>query len=159
MTLSHLDGSGRARMVDVGRKPETPRRAIAEGSIRMSREAFEMIEQDSGPKGTVLSTVELAGVMAAKRTGELIPLCHPIGLDNVRVHARLAPDLPGVRVTATVAATGRTGVEMEALTAVSLALLTVYDMVKSSDHGMEIGQVRLVEKSGGTSGDWTRENG
>jgi cyclic pyranopterin phosphate synthase len=146
-------------MVDVGRKPETPRRAIAEGSIRMSREAFEMIEQDSGPKGTVLSTVELAGVMAAKRTGELIPLCHPIGLDNVRVHARLAPDLPGVRVTATVAATGRTGVEMEALTAVSLALLTVYDMVKSSDHGMEIGQVRLVEKSGGTSGDWTRENG
>jgi cyclic pyranopterin phosphate synthase len=93
VTLSHLDGSGRARMVDVGRKPETPRRAIAEGSIRMSREAFEMIEQDSGPKGTVLSTVELAGVMAAKRTGELIPLCHPIGLDNVRVHARLAPDL------------------------------------------------------------------
>jgi cyclic pyranopterin phosphate synthase len=159
VTLSHLDGSGRARMVDVGRKPETARRAIAEGSIRMSPGAFEMIGQNSGPKGDVLSTAQLAGVMAAKRTGELIPLCHPIGLDNVQVQARLAPDLPGVWVTATVAARGRTGVEMEALTAVSLALLTVYDMVKSSGHGMEIGQVRLVEKSGGTSGDWTRENG
>jgi cyclic pyranopterin phosphate synthase len=145
-------------MVDVGRKPETPRRATAEGSIRMSRQAFDAIQQNSGPKGDVLSTAELAGVMAAKRTGELIPLCHPIGLDNVQVHARLAPDLPGVWVTATAAATGRTGVEMEALTAVSLALLTVYDMVKSSDHGMEIGQVRLLEKSGGTSGDWTRDS-
>lgn len=159
MTFSHLDSAGRARMVDVGNKPETLRRATAEGVIRMSRKAFEMIEQNSGPKGAVLFTAELAGVMAAKRTGDLIPLCHPIGLDDVQVQARLAPDLPGVQVTATAAATGRTGVEMEALTAVSLALLTVYDMVKSSGHGMEIGQVRLLEKTGGTSGKWTRDNG
>jgi cyclic pyranopterin phosphate synthase len=146
-------------MVDVGNKPETHRRATAEGSIRMSPEGFEIIEQNSGPKGDVLSTAELAGVMAAKRTGDLIPLCHPIGLDDVQVRARLAPDLPGVWVTATVAAWGRTGVEMEALTAVSLALLTVYDMVKSTGHRMEIGQVRLVKKTGGASGEWTRDDG
>ncbi len=155
MTLSHLDGSGRARMVDVGDKPETRRMARAEGAITMSNEAFALVERNSGPKGNVVSVAELAGVMGAKRVGELIPLCHPLRLDSVQVEAALAPDLPGVRVTATAAATGRTGVEMEALTAVSVALLTVYDMVKSSGHGMKIGPILLLEKSGGASGPWT----
>ena len=156
MTLSHLDGAGRARMVDVGDKPTTRRTARAEGEIRMSADAFGMVERNSGPKGDVLSTAELAGVAAAKRTGDLIPLCHPLGLDVVRVEAVLDPALPGVRVGATAQATARTGVEMEALTAVSVALLTVYDMVKSAGHDLEIGSVRLVEKSGGKSGTWTR---
>lgn len=155
MTLSHLDGTGRARMVDVGDKPVTKRRARAAGTIRLSSEAFALVERNSGPKGDVLSTAELAGVMAAKRAGELIPLCHPLSLDHVGVAASLEPGLPGVRVEATVEATGRTGVEMEALTAVSVALLTVYDMVKASGHDMEVGPVRLLEKSGGASGDWT----
>ena len=158
MTLSHLDGAGRARMIDVGGKQETRRLARAEGAITMSSEAFGLIERNSGPKGDVMSVAELAGVMGAKRTGELIPLCHPLGLDTVQVEATLAPDLPGVRVAATATATGRTGVEMEALTAVSLALLTVYDMVKSSGHGMEIGPIRLLEKSGGASGQWIRRD-
>jgi len=156
VTLSHLDGSGRARMVDVGEKPTTRRVAVAEGVIQMSPEAFGLVERNSGPKGDVVTTAELAGVAAAKRTGELIPLCHPLGLDVVRVVATLDPALPGVRVTATAQATARTGVEMEALTAVSMALLTVYDMVKSAGHEMEIGPVHLVEKSGGRSGTWTR---
>lgn len=156
MTLSHLDGAGRARMVDVGDKPTTRRTARAEGEIRMSADAFGMVERNSGPKGNVLSTAELAGVAAAKRTGDLIPLCHPLGLDVVRVEAVLDPALPGVRIAATAQATARTGVEMEALTAVSVALLTVYDMVKSAGHDLEIGSVRLVEKSGGKSGTWTR---
>jgi len=156
MTLSHLDGAGRARMVDVGDKPTTRRTARAEGEIRMSADAFGMVERNSGPKGDVLSTAELAGVAAAKRTGDLIPLCHPLGLDVVRVEAVLDPALPGVRIAATAQATARTGVEMEALTAVSVALLTVYDMVKSAGHDLEIGSVRLVEKSGGKSGTWTR---
>ena len=156
MTLSHLDGTGRARMVDVGDKPTTRRTARAEGEIRMSDDAFGMVERNSGPKGDVLSTAELAGVAAAKRTGDLIPLCHPLGLDVVLVEATLDSALPGVRISATAQATARTGVEMEALTAVSVALLTVYDMVKSAGHDLEIGSVRLVEKSGGKSGTWTR---
>ncbi len=143
-------------MVDVGAKAVTRRTAVAEGSIRMSAEAFGLVERNSGPKGDVVTTAELAGVAAAKRTGELIPLCHPLGLDVVRVVATLAPELPGVKVTATAQATARTGVEMEALTAVSVALLTVYDMVKSAGHDLEIGPVHLVEKSGGSSGTWTR---
>lgn len=143
-------------MVDVGDKPTTRRTARAEGAISMSPEAFRMVERNSGPKGDVLSTAELAGVAAAKRTGDLIPLCHPLGLDVVRVEGTLDPALPGVRITATAQATARTGVEMEALTAVSVALLTVYDMVKSAGHDLEIGTVRLVEKSGGKSGTWTR---
>lgn len=154
MTLSHIDRRGRAHMVDVAAKQESERTARAEGSIRMSLAAFALVEGNSGPKGDVLSTAELAGAMAAKRTADLIPLCHPIGLDHVEVDASLAPELPGVRITASAKAIGRTGVEMEALTAVSVALLTVYDMVKSSGHDMEIGNVRLIEKTGGARGDW-----
>lgn len=156
--LSHVDEGGRARMVDVGAKPESVRTARAEGVIRMSPEAYALVEGTAGPKGDVMSTAELAGTMAAKRTAELIPLCHPIGLDQVRVKAELDPAGPAVRVEAEVRATGRTGVEMEALTAASLALLTVYDMVKAAGHGMEIVGIRLVEKTGGTKGDWKRGN-
>lgn len=158
MTLSHVDGSGRARMVNVADKPESIRTARAEGSIRMSAEAYGLVERNSGPKGDVMSTAELAGTMGAKRTAELIPLCHPIGLDHVEASARLDATLPGVRVEATARAVGRTGVEMEALMAVTVALLTVYDMVKAAGHAMEIGEIRLLEKAGGTTGDWKRDN-
>jgi cyclic pyranopterin monophosphate synthase len=150
MKLSHLDEASRARMVDVGGKPETERTAVAEGFVRMSRVAFEQVSSHAVAKGDVLAVAEVAGVLAAKRTGELIPLCHPLGLDLALVEARLAPDLPGVRVTATVKVTARTGVEMEALTAVSVACLTVYDMVKAADRGMVIEGVRLLSKTGGT---------
>lgn len=158
MSLSHLDTEGRARMVDVGDKPVTERRAIAEGVIELSETAFDLVRGNSGPKGDVLSTAELAGTMGAKRTAELIPLCHPLGLDHVEVRASLDADLPGVRVQATARATGRTGVEMEALTAVSVALLTVYDMVKAAGHDMLIGDIVLTEKSGGKSGNWKRSS-
>jgi cyclic pyranopterin phosphate synthase len=143
-------------MVDVGDKPVSERTAVAEGSVRMSREAFDLVRSQSVAKGDVLTVAEVAGAMGAKRTGELIPLCHPLGLDLVRVEARLAPELPGVHVTVTAKATGRTGVEMEALTAVGVACLTVYDMVKAVDRGMVIEQVRLVSKTGGARGDWRR---
>jgi cyclic pyranopterin phosphate synthase len=141
-------------MVDVSGKPETVRTAKARGCIRMSAEALALVERNSGPKGDVVSTAELAGAMGAKRTAELIPLCHPVGLDHVEVVARLDAALPGVQVEATAQAVGRTGVEMEALTAVTIGLLTVYDMVKAAGHGMEIGEIRLLEKTGGTTGDW-----
>jgi cyclic pyranopterin phosphate synthase len=143
-------------MVNVGQKAVTERSAVAEGVIRMSREALEEIERNGGPKGDVLTTAELAGVMAAKRTAELIPLCHPLPLDQVTVEASVDAALPGVRVRATTRAAARTGVEMEALTAVSVALLTVYDMVKAADRGMEVGDIRLLEKAGGKSGTWLR---
>jgi cyclic pyranopterin monophosphate synthase len=145
--LTHVDESGHARMVDVGDKPESERTAVAEGEIRMSREAYDLVASQSVAKGDVLAVAEVAGVMGAKRTGELIPLCHPLGLDVARVEARLVPELPGVRVRATVKVTARTGVEMEALTAVSVALLTVYDMVKAVDRTMVIGDVKLVSKT------------
>ncbi len=157
MTLSHLDAEGRPRMVDVGAKAVTERTAVAEGTIRMTAEALAQIERNAGPKGDVLTTAELAGVMAAKRTAELIPLCHPLPLDHVVVEASPDPGLPGVRVRAAVRATARTGVEMEALTAAAVALLTIYDMVKAADRGMEIGEIRLLEKAGGKSGDWRRQ--
>ena len=156
MTLSHLDESGRARMVDVSGKPESERTAVAEGRVRMSREAYELVASHAVAKGDVLAVAEVAGVMAAKRTGELIPLCQPLGLDLVTVEARLDPDLPGVRLEATARVTGRTGVEMEALTAVSVGCLTVYDMVKAVDREMVIEGVRLLSKTGGTRGDWHR---
>jgi cyclic pyranopterin phosphate synthase len=156
MKLSHVNAEGRARMVDVGEKPDTVRRAVAEGTIRVAPEALDMIRRNSGPKGNVLSTAEIAGVQGAKRTPELIPLCHPVALDHIEVQATLDETLPGVRVRATVRATGRTGVEMEALTAVAVALLTVYDMAKAADRGMNIGDIVLLEKSGGTRGDWSR---
>jgi cyclic pyranopterin phosphate synthase len=154
--LTHLDERGRARMVDVGAKPESERTAVAEGAVRMSPEAFEQVAAQAVAKGDVLAVAEVAGTMGAKRAGELIPLCHPLGLDLVQVEARLEPELPGVRVTALAKATGRTGVEMEALTAVAVACLTVYDMVKAVDRGMVIEEVRLVSKTGGTRGDWYR---
>jgi cyclic pyranopterin monophosphate synthase len=154
--LSHLDDRGHPRMVDVGAKPESGRTAVAEGAVRMSPEAFEVVAGQAVAKGDVLAVAEVAGTMGAKRTGELIPLCHPVGLDLVQVEARLEPELPGVRVTATAKATGRTGVEMEALTAVAVACLTVYDMVKAVDRGMVIEEVRLLSKTGGTRGDWRR---
>jgi cyclic pyranopterin phosphate synthase len=154
MTLSHLDAQGRARMVDVGDKPVTDRRAVATGVITMTREAFAQVQEAQLPKGDVLGTAELAGVMGAKRTADLIPLCHHLALDRVEIHATLDGDLPGVRVEASVRATGRTGVEMEAMTAVAVALLTVYDMVKATGHDLQIGEIRLMEKTGGRSGDW-----
>lgn len=156
MALSHLDQDGRAHMVNVGDKPVTERTAVAEGEIRMSVAAFRMVADQAVAKGDVLTVAQVAGTMAAKRTAELIPLCHPIGLDHVEVDTRLDEELPGVRVRATVRAMGRTGVEMEALTAVSVALLTVYDMVKATDRAMELGAIRLLEKSGGKSGTWRR---
>ncbi|HEU5041107.1 MAG TPA: cyclic pyranopterin monophosphate synthase MoaC [Gemmatimonadales bacterium] len=147
MKLTHVDERGRARMVDVGDKPPSERIAVAEGTITMSREAFDLVAAHGVAKGDVLAVAEVAGVMGAKRTGELIPLCHPLGLDLVQVDALLEDTLPGVRVRATAKVTARTGVEMEALTAVSVALLTVYDMVKAVDRGMVIGEVRLVSKT------------
>ena len=146
MKLSHLDQAGRARMVDVGDKPLMDRTAVATGTIRMSPDAFRQVAEQTVAKGDVLAVSEVAGTLAAKRTAELIPLCHPLGLDHVEVEASLSEELPGVRVLAKVRTVGRTGVEMEALTAVAVALLTVYDMVKAVDGSMVIGDVQLVEK-------------
>ncbi len=146
MKLSHVDQAGRARMVDVGDKPLMDRTAVATGTIRMSSDAFRQVAEQAVAKGDVLAVSEVAGTLAAKRTAELIPLCHPLGLDHVEVEASLAESLPGVRVTAKVRTVGRTGVEMEALTAVAVALLTVYDMVKAVDSSMVIGDVQLIEK-------------
>ncbi|HWX67122.1 MAG TPA: cyclic pyranopterin monophosphate synthase MoaC [Rhodanobacter sp.] len=156
MKLSHLDETGRARMVDVGDKAVTARTAQAEGAVRMSREAFEAVAASAVEKGDVLGVAQVAGTMAAKRTGELIPLCHPVGLEHVAVEASLDAELPGVRVRASAKVRGRTGVEMEAMTAVAIACLTVYDMAKAIDRGMVIEDVRLVAKTGGTRGDWHR---
>jgi cyclic pyranopterin monophosphate synthase len=156
--LSHVDAEGRPRMVDVGGKPETARQAVAEGTIYVNPEALELIRRNLGPKGDVLAVAELAGVQGAKRTADLIPLCHPVPLDHIEVQAEVDDALPGVRVRATARATGRTGVEMEALTAVAVALLTVYDMAKAADRSMRIGDIVLLEKSGGTRGDWSRKS-
>lgn len=158
MSLSHLDEQGRARMVDVSGKPETDRTAVARGAVRMSPEGYAVVASEGVKKGDVLAVAELAGIQAAKRTGDLIPLCHPLGLDQVLVEARLDPDLPGVRIRAATRTRGRTGVEMEALTAVSVACLTVYDMAKSVDRAMTIEAVQLVSKTGGTRGDWRRDD-
>jgi cyclic pyranopterin phosphate synthase len=144
-------------MVDVADKPVTRRTAIAEGLVRMSEEAFALVRENAIAKGDVLRTAELAGTMGAKRTAELIPLCHVLQLDLVRVECVAEAALPGVRVTATTVATGRTGVEMEALTAISIACLTVYDMVKAVDRGMVVEGIRLLEKTGGTRGDWRQQ--
>lgn len=150
--LTHLDENGRARMVDVGGKSATQRLAIAEGRIAMSSAALTAIREGTAPKGDVLAAARIAGIMAAKKTADLIPLCHPLALDAVAVDFALEDG--GVRVTASAALTGRTGVEMEALTAVSVALLTIYDMAKAVDKGMVISGVRLIEKRGGKSGTW-----
>lgn len=151
--LTHLDQSGRARMVDVGDKPATDRVAIAEGRVIMSQDAYTAANSGDLKKGDLRSVAELAGVMAAKRTAELIPLCHPLMLSHVEVEVEFEPQLPGVRVTSRVRTTGQTGVEMEALTAACVACLTVYDMVKGLDRSCRISEVRLVEKRGGRSGD------
>lgn len=143
-------------MVDVSDKPVTARTASAEGAVRMSQAAFEEVRSQAVAKGDVLAVAQVAGITAAKRTGELIPLCHPLGLDAIDVELQLDPALPGVRVTATAKVMGRTGVEMEALTAVAVACLTVYDMVKAVDRDMVIEDVRLMAKTGGTRGDWRR---
>jgi cyclic pyranopterin phosphate synthase len=145
-------------MVDVGGKPVTLRQAVAEGAVRMSAAAYRQVADHTIAKGDVLALGELAGTMAAKRTAELIPLCHPVALDHVAVEATLDERLPGVRLRATARAMGRTGVEMEALTAVAVGCLTVYDMVKAADRGTEIVGVRLLEKSGGRHGAWRRES-
>ena len=150
--LTHLDESGAARMVDVGGKPDSARSATATGRIRMATAALAAVRDGSGPKGDVLAAARVAGIMAAKKTAELIPLCHPLALDAVAVDFAFADD--ALEVTATASLTGRTGVEMEALTAVSVALLTIYDMAKALEKGMVIEQVRLVKKTGGKSGDW-----
>ena len=141
-------------MVDVGDKPVTARAARAEGSVVMSREAFRLVQENAVEKGDVIAVARLAGIQAAKRTADLIPLCHPLALEQIEVQAELDATLPGVRVTAAVRTTARTGVEMEALTAVAVACLTVYDMVKSADRAMRIEAVRLLHKTGGRSGDY-----
>jgi len=150
--LTHLDALGNARMVDVGGKRETARSATASGRIAMSTDALAAIRQGDAPKGDVLAAARIAGIMAAKKTAELIPLCHPLALDAVTLDFAFVEG--GVEVTAKASLTGRTGVEMEALTAVSVALLTIYDMAKALDKAMIIGPIRLVEKTGGKSGDW-----
>jgi cyclic pyranopterin phosphate synthase len=157
--LTHLDETGAANLVDVSEKPATSRTARAEGSVVMERETVELIRRGDAKKGDVLGTARLAGIMAAKRTHELIPLCHPLLLTKVAVECTLDDSLPGVRVSAEARVSGQTGVEMEALTAVSVACLTIYDMVKAADRGMRIEGVRLLSKSGGRSGTWQAEGG
>jgi cyclic pyranopterin phosphate synthase len=147
--LTHVSADGSAKMVDVSIKAPTARTARARGRIRMGMVAFEAIRSHSIKKGDVLSVAKIAGIMAAKRTAELVPLCHPLTLDDVQVDLTLDRKLPGVRVEASVSTVGRTGVEMEAIVAVTIALVTVYDMAKSADRAMEIGDISLVEKTGG----------
>ena len=167
-TLSHLDAAGRARMVDVGAKADTERVAVAKGEVHMRPETLRLIREGAIKKGDVLTVAELAGVMAAKRTSELIPLCHPLALTQVLVEVRAENAgtgngagegdlIKGIEITATVRTRGKTGVEMEALTAVSVAALTVYDMAKAAEKTMRIQNVRLVEKRGGQSGDVVNE--
>jgi cyclic pyranopterin phosphate synthase len=152
--LTHIDSSGTAHMVDVGDKSDTVRVATAEGHVKMAPETLALIRQGNAKKGDVIGTARLAGIMAAKQTSNLIPLCHPLMLTKVSVDIAQDPALPGLRITATAKLTGKTGVEMEALTAVSVACLTVYDMAKAADKAMEIGGIRLLAKSGGKSGDF-----
>lgn len=152
--FTHLDEQGRPRMVDVGEKEITRRVAVAEGHIRTSADTVRAIAAGRVPKGNVLLIAQLAGITGAKRTADLIPLCHPLPLTSVDVDVSIDESLPGVRVAATAKVEGKTGVEMEALTAVSCALLTVYDLCKARDRGMVIGEIRLLRKEGGRSGTW-----
>jgi cyclic pyranopterin monophosphate synthase len=155
--LTHADAAGRARMVSVGAKDDTVRTARAEGTITMTAESLDAIETNSVSKGDVIATARIAGIMAAKKTAELIPLCHPILLTDVGIDFTVDRALPGLRASAWASSRGPTGVEMEALTAVTVALLTIYDMAKALDRGMEISGIRLTEKRGGKSGDWKRD--
>lgn len=156
--LTHLDESGRADMVDVGSKPDSERIAVAAGQVKMQPDTLTLIEQGALRKGDVLTIARIAGIMAAKRTSELIPLCHPIPLNKIAVDITLNKPLSIVEITATARTTGKTGVEMEALTAVSVAALTIYDMAKAVDRGMQIEAVRLLEKRGGIHGDYVAPN-
>jgi cyclic pyranopterin phosphate synthase len=155
-SLTHIGADGQADMVDVGAKTETQRIAIAEGAVIMKRETLAMILAGNAKKGDVIGVARIAGIMAAKRTHELIPLCHPLLLDKVGIEIEPDTSLPGLRITATARVTGKTGVEMEALTAASVACLTIYDMAKAVDRQMELTGIRLVEKTGGKSGDYRR---
>jgi cyclic pyranopterin phosphate synthase len=155
--LTHLDEQGRARMVDVGHKPATERTAVARGEVRMKKETLELIRLGQIKKGDVLTVAQIAGIGGAKRTAELIPLCHPLALTKVDVDLELDDSIPGVVITATAKTIGKTGVEMEALTAVSVAALTVYDMAKAAEKTMRIQNIRLLEKHGGQSGDVVNE--
>lgn len=154
--LTHLDDEGRPRMVDVSGKETTARIATAEGTLSCARETVEMVRSGTTPKGSVIRTAELAGIMAAKRTAELIPLCHPLPITKAEVRIDIDDGLPGFRVAAEVRTDGVTGVEMEALTAVSVACLTLFDMLKAIDRAMVIGAIQVTHKSGGKSGDWAR---
>ncbi|EUB95550.1 Molybdenum cofactor biosynthesis C, bacterial-type [Rhizobium sp. CF080] len=156
--LTHIGASGEAHMVDVGDKAETTRSATAEGYVRMLPETLALICEGNAKKGDVIGTARLAGIMAAKKTSDLIPLCHPLMLTKVVVDIAEDETLPGLRVTATAKLTGKTGVEMEALTAASVACLTIYDMAKAVDRAMEIGGIRLLEKTGGKSGTYRAED-
>ncbi|WP_374411645.1 cyclic pyranopterin monophosphate synthase MoaC [Novosphingobium colocasiae] len=151
-SLTHIDAQGTARMVDVGEKAQTQRVAVASGRITMSAAALAAVRAGDAPKGDVLGTARIAGIMGGKRTADLIPMCHPLPIDAINVEFAFEDD--GIRVTATASLNGKTGVEMEALTATSIALLTIYDMAKALDKGMVIDQVRLIEKRGGKSGHW-----
>ena len=155
--LTHIDDSGNAVVVDVGGKPVTRRRAVAAGCIRMSAACFDAVRQGVVKKGDVLAVAQVAGIMAAKKTGDIIPLCHPLGLTHCAVEFTLLPDACEIEARCTAACEGQTGVEMEALTGVSAALLTIYDMCKALDKRMEIGGIRLLEKSGGKGGDFYRD--
>lgn len=153
MPLTHLDDEGRIKMVDVGYKSDTERAAVAKGEVRMQPETLRCIAEDNAPKGDVLTTAQIAGIMAAKRTHELIPLCHPLPLTQVDVDFEIDEAASRIEITATARCTGKTGVEMEALTAVSVAALTIYDMAKAVEKTMRIGEIRLVRKRGGKSGE------
>jgi cyclic pyranopterin phosphate synthase len=158
-TLTHLDAAGRARMVDVGEKPSTERRAVARAVVKVSRATAQAVLDGNAPKGDVLGVARIAGIQAAKRTAELIPLCHPLALSFVGVEGSIDPATGEIELVAEARTTGPTGVEMEALTAASVAALTVYDMVKGIERGAEIASVALLEKAGGRSGVWRREGG
>ena len=153
--LTHIDEAGRARMVDVGDKEVTSRRAEAQGHLTCAPATLDLVKAGKAPKGSVIATAELAGVMAAKRTADLIPLCHPLPLSRIEVVIAIDEELPGFAVTATARTEGRTGVEMEALTAVSVACLTLFDMLKAVDRSMAIGAIRVTAKEGGRSGAWS----
>ncbi len=155
--LTHLDEQGHARMVDVGGKPDTERIAIARGEVHMKKETFDLIRAGQIKKGDVLTVAQIAGITGSKRTSELIPLCHPLPLTKIDVDLALDETLPGIVITATAKTIGKTGVEMEALTAVSITALTVYDMAKAAEKTMRIQNIRLVEKHGGQSGDVVNE--
>lgn len=157
--LSHLDSAGRAKMINVGDKPITERTALAAGEVHMKKETLELIRVGEMVKGDVLTVAQIAGISAAKKTSELIPLCHPLQLDSINLNLELDPDLPGVVITAQIKSRGRTGVEMEALTAVSVSALTIYDMAKSAEKTLQIQNIRLLEKKGGKSGDFSNIEG